>query len=148
MPRQSKVDAAMAKRAQQTRTHYGDLFGRSPSDHPGASSSAPTSSMPGHDAVADTYGVSTSSRSQHPGPAAPPPPPPPVGVHPDLQVPPNAPFANYTVEDILALPGREGLPELDPIRRDGRNVLWYVLIFKKLLIYFLINKILIYTILI
>ncbi|XP_013617942.1 PREDICTED: uncharacterized protein LOC106324534 [Brassica oleracea var. oleracea] len=55
----------------------------------------------------------------------PPPPPPraaapqpvPVGaVHPDLHVPPYAPYARYTVEDLLAQPEREGLDVLDPDR--------------------------------
>ncbi|KAL0856084.1 hypothetical protein Bca101_061237 [Brassica carinata] len=35
-------------------------------------------------------------------------------VHADLQVPPSAPYSQYTVEDILAMPGREGLPIIDP----------------------------------
>ncbi|KAL0886654.1 hypothetical protein Bca101_010637 [Brassica carinata] len=43
----------------------------------------------------------------HQAPAAP-------CLHPDLLVPPNAPYAKYSVEDILQMPGREGLPILDP----------------------------------
>uniref|UniRef100_A0A0D3D4Y6 Uncharacterized protein n=1 Tax=Brassica oleracea var. oleracea TaxID=109376 RepID=A0A0D3D4Y6_BRAOL len=53
-----------------------------------------------------------------PPPHMPPPPPPPAAapqpvpagaVHPDLCVPPSTPYTRYTVEDLLAQPGREGL---------------------------------------
>lgn len=36
------------------------------------------------------------------------------GVHPDLEVPPDAPYAHYTVEDLLTQPDQEGLDVLDP----------------------------------
>ena len=40
-----------------------------------------------------------------------------AGIHPDLLVQPSAPYAMYTVEDLLAQPGWEGLPVLDPTDR-------------------------------
>uniref|UniRef100_A0A0D3A576 Uncharacterized protein n=1 Tax=Brassica oleracea var. oleracea TaxID=109376 RepID=A0A0D3A576_BRAOL len=33
----------------------------------------------------------------------------PADIHSDLMVPPSAPYSQYTIEDILRLPGREGL---------------------------------------
>uniref|UniRef100_A0A0D3BTH3 Uncharacterized protein n=1 Tax=Brassica oleracea var. oleracea TaxID=109376 RepID=A0A0D3BTH3_BRAOL len=98
-----------------------------------ASSSAPGSS--GQETVPETQytqRVSGSTSSSAPSaphvpspmahPTMPPPVPPPMAppmaadIHPDLMVPPSAPYSQYTVEDILCLPGRESLPVIDPDR--------------------------------
>ncbi|KAL1188186.1 hypothetical protein V5N11_003215 [Cardamine amara subsp. amara] len=120
--------------AQHRCPHYGDTFlGGESSTRPGSSSTRPRSSSTdeiqtffssGRDTVPETLqtqtpplGGSTPSVGGSSTAAAPPqPPPPPPGVHPDLAVPPDAPYAQYTVEDLLVQPGQDGLPKLDPNR--------------------------------
>lgn len=92
---------------------YSQMFG----DGVGRSSSGPSSS----DGVPDSRTSQRASWSLPPPapqiPSQMPPPPPPAalpaapqpapaaGVHPDLRVPPSAPYARYTVEDMLSQHG-------------------------------------------
>ena len=95
---------------------------------------APTYSQMFHDGIGTCFSGPSSSEavpdsqtSQRvswspppPAPHMPPPQPVPAGaIHPDLCVPPSAPYARYTVEDLLAQLGRDGLDVLDPDRPPG-----------------------------
>uniref|UniRef100_A0A0D3D488 Uncharacterized protein n=1 Tax=Brassica oleracea var. oleracea TaxID=109376 RepID=A0A0D3D488_BRAOL len=104
--------------------HYRQMFGETSSRlDPSSSSPLGCSSAPGcsgPETVPETQPSHRVSRSpSYSAPSAPPVPPPmappmPAEIHPDLMVPPSAPYSQYTVEDILGQPGREDLPVIEP----------------------------------
>ena len=126
----------MVRKRSKCTQHYSQMFGEPGTRTGTSSSSAPSSSFP--ETVPDSQ--SSQRVSQSPLFGAPPVPPyvpplvprfdmPPVhhdhvpeeapppmtaGIHPDSQVPPSAPYAMYTIKDLLAKLGRGGLPVLDP----------------------------------
>uniref|UniRef100_A0A0D3C3T3 Uncharacterized protein n=1 Tax=Brassica oleracea var. oleracea TaxID=109376 RepID=A0A0D3C3T3_BRAOL len=114
-------------------THYKEMSGE-PGSRLDPSSSAPGSL--GQETVSETQytqRVSGSPSSSAPSaphvpsqmahPTMPPPvphpmaPPMPAKIHPDLMVPPSAPYSQYTVEDILHLPGKKVYQSSTPTDR-------------------------------
>ena len=104
--------------------HYSQMFsGELGTRTDASSSSAPSSSFPEFvpDSQAPPYVPppvprfdAPSAHHDHVPEQVPPLPMAPNEIHPDLLVPPSAPYAMYTVEDLLTQPGRGGLPVLDP----------------------------------